>query len=809
MKHLERFIQDLRYSIRIFGRTPLFTFIAVASLALGIGANAAVFSLVQSIWFRALPYSSPDRLVRLDGIYPRAAVSYFRERARLIEVAAVSPPEQMNLSFGRAATRVAVSRVSTNFLSVLAVSVQRGRPFKAGEDSPGADGLALISDHLWKHRFGGDPAIIGRVISVDGHDREIVGVLPAWFGYPAASVQVWIPMRLDPTNFIEYWGNSFFPFIARLHRGVTYQAASQEVQSITQAFRKTFPYPMSRDWNAEPHVISLREDVVGNMKSRLLILFAAVGTVLLIVCANLAGLLLSRATTRRKEIALRASLGASRIRVVRQLLTESVALACIGGALGIGVSFVVLAGLRSILPASTPGLLEARIDWHAVLAVTALAGAAGVAFGLAPAISTSRADFTETIKTGAQRSTSLYWTRFRSALIGGEVALTFVLVVSAGLLLKTLHEMSNVDLGFNPDHVLTVRVSPNPQSCVQQVACVALYDRVLTRISELPGVQSAAIVNSAPLDGDLPSMPVDVEGHPRTADHPTPMVWAGAVSPFYLASLQIPLRSGRFFTMADSAASAEVAVVSASFAHRFWPNRAAIGQHVRMSGDGQWRTVVGVVGDVHQYSITHALPDWVAGAIYVPYAQFRQSDGQIPAAMTIIVKTPLSKSRIGRKMSAIATAEAPGVPLGSVESMVSDIRDSDASFRAVLYVFAGFAALSVLLSAMGVYGLMSYWVNQRSYEIALRVAIGASRTQIVAMVLRTGMRVSCWGLLSGVFVSFALTRFLANLLYGAGPTDPVTFTSVALLVLFTASVASGVPAWRASRIKPATALKAD
>ncbi len=806
---IERLVQDLRYAARIFRRTPIFTAVAVASLALGIGGNAAMFSLVNALLVRPLPYSAPERLVRITGIYPRAAVSFFQQRSRAMDVSAVSTGSEMNLTGQGMAIREFTSSASCNFLEVLRASVARGRGFERGEDARGRDTLALISDSLWKEKFGADPAIVGRIVTLNGINRQIIGVMPSSFSYPSARVQVWIPMRLDPSNFLGYWAGEFVPFIGRLRPGATLPQAQKEIRRLTSEFRKTFPYPMARDWNANSTVIPLQTDLVGDVRGKLVILLAAVGMVLLIACANVASLLLSRATTRRKEIALRASLGASRLRVIRQLLTESSGLALLGAALGLIIGLGALSIFKSVLPGSLPGLAQASIDWQVAGAVTALAFITGLAFGLAPALSASQFDLTEVIKTGAQRSSSGFWTRLRSALAIAEVALTLVLAVTAGLLLKSLYELSQSSPGFEPDHVLTIRISPNQQSCRQRSACIALYGRLVDQARRTSDVAAAAISNSVPLDGELPTLPLDLEGHPKTADHPAPMVWFGAVSSDYFRILRIPLVAGRYFTGADGANAARVAVISASTARRFWPRESAIGKHIKPAGSNEWRTVIGVVADTHQYTLSTALPGWIAGEIYLPYPQSEREDGQIPAAMTLLVKLRTDSARVRNELEQIAQNEDPNVPVGRVRLLEDIMTSSIADFRATMRVFLSFAAVAMLLAAIGIYGLMSHWVSQRTYEIGLRVAVGATRKRIATMIFAQAFRLSALGIVTGIIAALALTRFLASLLYGVGTTDVFTFVMVILLVICVALIAAALPAWRAARIDPARSLRAE
>ena len=806
---IERFLQDLRYAARIFRRTPIFNTVAVASLALGIGGNAAMFSLVNTLLVQPLPYSAPERLLRVTGIYPRAAVSFFQQRSRALDVAAVSSGSEMNLAGIGTAIRVVTSSASSNFLNVLGASVAKGRSFRPGEDLPGRDALVLISDSLWKEQFGRDPDIVGRVVKLNGVNRQIAGVMPAGFSYPSAKVQLWIPMRLDPSNFLEYWGPEFVPFIGRLRPHVTLPEAQSEVPRLTSEFRKTFPYPMARDWNADSTVIPLQRDIVGDVRGKLIILLAAVGIVLLIACTNVASLLLSRATTRRKEIALRSSLGASHLRVIRQLLTESAGLALLGAGFGLLIGQAALSIFKSVLPTSLPGLAQAAIDWQVAGAVTILALLTGLGFGLAPALSASQIDLAEVIKTGAQRSTAGFWIRVRSALVVAEIALTLVLAVTAGLLLKSLYALSHSSPGFDSNHVLTIRISPNQLSCVQRTACIALYDRLVGQAARISDVAAVSISNSVPLDGELPTLPIDVQGHPKTADHPAPVVWFGAVSPRYFQMLQIRLLAGRYFTRADNANAERVALLSASTARRFWPRESALGKHIKPAGSNQWRTVVGVVADTHQYTLSTAVPGWLAGEIYLPYPQSEREDGLIPAAMTLLVQPVVDSARLRNRLEQLARNEDPNVPVSHVRLLEEIMRTSIRDFRATMRVFLSFAAVAMLLAAIGIYGLMSYWVSQKTYEIGLRVAIGATRERIVSMIFAQAFRLSALGVLAGITTALGLTRFLASLLYGVAATDVSTFLIVTILVISVALIATAFPAWRAARIDPAQSLRAE
>jgi putative ABC transport system permease protein len=432
-----------------------------------------------------------------------------------------------------------------------------------------------------------------------------------------------------------------------------------------------------------------------------------------------------------------------------------------------------------------------------------------VAFGIAPAVSASQIDLAASIRTGSQRSTTVVWTRLRSCLIGAEVALTVLLVVSAGLLMRSLYTLSEVHTGFQPEHILTVRISPNQSSCTDRAACIAVYERVLGSARGIAGVEEAAVANTVPLDGEQPYLAVEIEGRPKSPDHPAPLLWSGAISPGYIHMMHIPLLTGREFTEADGPKAAGVLLITPSTARLLWPGENPIGRHIRRAGEAQWRTVVGVVGEVRQYSLAKDRPDWVPGAMYMPYAQSAREDGQIYAAMTLLVKGRADSGRLGHEIRSLAEQQDPNVPVSQVQALEEVISGSISDFRSTIQVFLSFAGAAMVLAAIGIYGLVSYWVSQRRFEIGVRVAMGAARRRIVSMVLAQGLRVALYGVGVGILAALAVTRFLASLLYGVGATDPLTFTAVSALVLGVAFTAAAFPAWKAARMDPVKSLRVD
>ncbi len=807
---IDDLLRDIRYALRVFRRNPAFASIAILSLALGIAGNTAIFSIIDTLLIKPLPFRAPDRLVRITQLYPKAILEYFQQHSKTVDIAFVSPGSEFNLTGVGPASRITGSEISANFFTVIGASVERGRTFESGEDRPGNDGVIILSHELWKAKFSGDPAVIGRTITLNGVDRRVVGVTPASFSFPSTTVQFWIPTRIDPRNTVEYWGGEFVPLIARLRPGVNMQQARVEIHSLAAGVWKLFPWPMPRHWNADSTVISLQSDLAGDTRTRLFILFGAVAAVLVIACANVASLLLARATARRKEVAMRAALGAGTARIVRQLLTESVVLALVAGLIGVVLGVISLSLFRAVVPAQIPGMAEVGLDWRVCLFAAALSVLTGLSFGIVPALNAGRLDLVEAVKSGSQRSASTTWIALRTWLIAGEIALTVVLVVGAGLLMKSLYDLTTVNPGFNSQRILTVKVSPNESFCAQRESCIAFYTRLIADARGLGGVVDAAIANTVPLDGQLPAIPADVEDHPRTAEFPSPMLWTGAVTPNYFRLMHIPLISGRMFTEADGPKASPVILISASTARRFWKGVNPIGKHIKKTGETNWRTVIGVVADVRQFDLANHSPGSISGAIYMPYAQAGiEANGQIPAVMDLLVKTTATAEQVPAELHRVAVSANPNIPVGRVTSLTDIVGNSISGFRSTIWVFLSFASAALLLAAIGLYGLMSYAVSQRTYEISLRMAIGASRRSVVGLILNQSLRITMVGIVAGIAAAFLLSRFLSGMLVGVTAADPLIFAGVIGLVFFVAVTASSVPAWRAARIDPIRTLGAE
>ena len=803
--------RDLRYAGRTLKRSPGFTALAILSLALGIGGNAAMFSIVNAVLLQPLPFKDPGRLVEAtsSGYYPPGGVADLQQQSRSMELAGYTPVE-LNLTGQGEPWRLRGSSTSANFFDVLGVNVAMGRGFRAGEDQAGRDNVVILSHALWQDRFGGDRSIIGHVIQLGGVDRQVVGVASRGFTYPDSATNFWIPLHLDPRDPTAYWLRTFMPVVGRLRRGATLNQAQHEIAALSRQMLPLFPSPMGRDWAASMTVVPLQQFLTNDLRTRLVVLQFAVGLVLLIACANVAGLLLARAASRQKEIALRVAVGASRGRIVRQLLTESVVLGAAGGLLGILLALAGGSFLATLLPPVPGGISAAKLDWHVLTFVGALSLVTGIIFGLVPAITASRQHLATAIKTGGQRAAGVAKVRLRSAFIVGEVALAVVLTIGAGLLIRSLWKLAQVNPGFQPQHVLTLRVSPDQSLCQARAACIALYSELLRRTREIPGVEDAAAANTLPLSHGIPASAVKVEGFPYVpAERGAPMFWAGAVTPDYFQLMGIHILQGRALNRGDGEKAEPVIVVSAATARRYWPGQNPIGKHVQLVWEDQWRTVVGVAGDVRQFDLTGGSPDYIRGAMYMPYTQTVDTDRQLPAVMTLIVRTTADPERVAGGIRQLVRDLNANVPVGAIRTMVSLVNESTQQSRSMMWLFVSFAGVALGLAAVGAYGVVSYSTAQRTFEIGVRVALGAGRRSIFQLVLGQSLRLVLAGLALGVAASLGLTRMLSAFLYGTATTDPMTLAGVCGMLVVVALVAGYVPARKAAGVDPLIALRAD
>ena len=804
---MQTFWQDLHYGLRMLAKNPGFAAIAILTLALGIGANTAIFSLVSGILLQPLPYSHSEQLVSVTGTYPKGGLAAMREQIRTMDVAAYAEGYEFNLTGLGEPIRLTGTPVSAELFSVLGAEPEIGRTFRSGEDVAGQNAFVILSHSLWQQQFAADPRVIGRVISLEGVPRQIVGVMPAHFRFPSLETEVWVPLNMDSRNTSSYWAGDYMPVIGRLRQGATMQQASAEIGLFQSRVRKLFPWTMPADWNPGVTVVSLRTGLVGDVRSRLLLLLAAVALVLLIACANVANLTLSRATIRAKEVAIRTSLGAARYRIVRQLLTESVLMSVAGGALGLVLAASGLSLLRSSMPAATPRLTDVSIDWRVLIFTAVLAILTGIVSGLAPAFQTSRTELTDSLKSGSRGSTYSSARRLRSILVVSELALAVLLVSAAGLLIRSLWALSHVDPGFRAENVLTARITPNESFCKDSGRCLSFYRNLLSQTRSLPAVSDTAIISTLPLGGRVHKRSVSVEGLPPSAGDIEPLLWMSAISPGYFNVMSIPVLRGREFTEADTSEGTNVVILSAQTARLFWPNEDAVGKHIRFVEQAEWRTVVGVVSDVRGYDLRENFPSFMKGAFYVPYGPGATlEDGSVPAAMTMVIRSPLG-AELERPLRGLVSSLNPQAPVTDVKPMSAILAGATSAPRSVTSLFATFAALALILGVVGIYGVIAFFVAQRTREIGIRMALGAQRRDILGMVVSEGLSLVLLGIVLGLASAFAFTRFLSTLLYGVSATDPLDFAAVAALFTVVSLAACYVPARRAMRVDPMVALR--
>jgi predicted permease len=792
--------QDLRYALRSLRRAPGFALVAILTLALGIGANTAVFSVVDAVVVRALPYPRADRLVALTG---STLAEFQRIRAlstSYLDVASYRAAS-INLSGDGDPERLDGAIVTPNVFRLLGVPAAHGRGFIGDESDVGRIRVVVLSDALWRRRFGGDPSIVGRSIMVEGAPYEVLGVMPPGFGFPTADIQLWIPINMPAAGSGMLWGNAGFKLVARLRDAVTPAQAEQELRATFAHIRLENPiWDPGPTYGTAATVQPLQANLVGSTRTMLILLLGVVGVVLLIACANVANLLLVRAAARQKEVAVRMALGGGRGRLVRQFLTESVVLAACGGALGLFVAWVGVRELLAALPPDVPRLARIGIDPRVLVFTSALVVMTGLLFGLLPALRASR-DVAPALRDSARSSTGGSQRRIASLLVAGEIAAAVLLVIGATLLIRSARALGRVDPGFRAQALVTARLTPPRNRYLDPTSPLPLYDGVIRKLASLPGVQSVAATDRLPLArGGVPGIALRVEGQAEDLGKPMPSIeHYQVVTPGYHRTMAIPLLAGRLFTGDDRAGAPPVVVVSQSFARQFWPNESAVGKRVGYPWPSDWMTIVGVVGDAQLDSLTGPS----RSTIYRPFAQ-------APALnMTLVVRTAMDPSVLAAELRRAVTAVDPTTPLSDVIAMQTIVDRSAARQHFTMLLLGLFATLALVLGSIGIYGVMSYSVAQRQREIGIRMALGAAPGDARAMILREACTIALAGIAVGIVVALTASRLLGGLLYGVRPTDPLTFALVPMLLAGAALVASYLPARRATSIDPTTALRAD
>jgi len=808
---METIIKDIRYAIRGLLQRPGFTAIALITLALGIGANTAIFSVVNAVLLRPLPFSDPEQLVIVweDAAFagfprntpaPANYADWKTQNQSFVDMAATAE-KSFNITGDGEPERVTAHAVTANFFPLFGVPPLLGRGFTPDEDRPGGNKVAVLSYSLWQTRYGGDRQIINHDILLNGEKFSVVGVMPSGFQFLDKEVRLWVPLALSAEELANRGGH-YLNIVARLKPGVGLSQAQADMNAVMRRIvndnpRETF------DGKLGAIVIPLRDQLVSDARGSLVVLLVAVAFVLLIACANVAGLLLARAVGRRREVALRMALGAGRARVIRQLLTESLLLSLVAGVLGTLLAYWSFSFLQGLVPAEMALSTSLTLDTRILVFTILVSIVTGIVFGLVPALQAARVDLNEALKQGGTRTTSSG--RLRSALIVLEVALSVVLLIGAGLLIQTLFQIFQQYSILKPEKVLTLRTELPRAKAKEPQQRNQFLQQVLERVEHLPGVESAGYTTSIPLswkggtNGFYPEgLKAPIPGMAYDANH-------RQVSANYLQTMNIPLRQGRYFDARDNAQAIPVAIVNETMARQYWPGENALGRRFKLGDpddkDAPWIQIVGVVGDIRQMG----LDEPVKAEMYFPYEQIKDQSWYTPRDLVIRTSSETS-SLVGAVRQVIREVD-PDQPVSNIATMSEVLSTEAAERRMGMIMLVGFAALALLLASLGIYGVLAYFVTQHTSEIGVRQALGATPRNILFLVLKKGMGLTLLGVVIGLAGSFALTRLMSSLLFGVKASDPLTFVTVPLVLGLVALFACLIPARRATRIDPLVALR--
>ena len=800
--------QDLHYALRRLLKNPGFTAVAVLTLALGIGANSAIFSVINAVLLRPLPYPESDRLVGVfhvwQGEHAVMSPSNFldvRQQAKTLEDAAAFDPTELTLTGAGNPVRLQGSEVSASFFNVLRVRPMLGRTFAPDENEPGKDKVAVLSYGLWQERFGGRPDIVGSSVSIDGTQRTIVGVMPRGFSYPAEQ-QLWIPIELtnDIKNARGAW---YLRAIARLRPGVSAEQSASEVASLAKPLEKLYP---RQNAGVGFTTVPLHEALVGDLRPALLILIGAVGFVLLIACANVANLLLARAVARETELAVRTAMGAGRWRLLQQLFTESIVLGIAGGLAGLLVAFWGADTLVALQPEGIPRLNDVSVDRTVVLFTLGVSLLTGVMFGAIPAFQMTRGSLAASLRdAGRGNLAGRGSARIRGSLAVAEMALAVMLLAGAGLLIRSFGRLQSVDPGFRPEETLSFELSLPRTVYKEDAQLLMFYERLLDRVRAMPGVRSTGAVMALPLTGFGFSISFKVQGRPDPAPGQHQDMHVRVATPDYFRTIGIPLRSGRVFSDSDTVTAPWVVVLSESAVRKHFPNEDPIGKRIELGwgkGPGTRRAggeVVGVVGDVKEVG----LDDEVQPEIYLPMRQWTVG------RMTFVARTDVPPLSLAEGVQQAVHEIDPNLPVSNIRTVEEVIAKSIAQPRFYMLLLGAFAFVALVLAAIGIFGVMSYTVSQRTREIGIRMALGARGGSVVSMVVGQAMLLAIAGLALGLVAAAALSQTMATLLFDLSPTDPITFGTVAAVLAVVAFLASYLPARRAASVDPMMALRAE
>ena len=804
---------DLRYAIRVLLKSPVFTLVAVVTLALGIGVNSAIFSVVNAIVLRPLPYADSEKLMVVWGNLHKTGLEEieisalefrdFREQCQAFEQIAAYSTDGFNLTGADQPERLRGAAISANLFSTLGLQPRLGRDFLADEDKAGNDDRVILSYALWQRRFGGDPAAVNKTIQLDGRTVTVVGVMAADVHFPDKDAELWIPLAFTPDLLEENnRGSHFLNVIARLKPSVTQAQAQADLDTVTARLAREHSSTYRGGFSTT--VRPLHEELVGNLRRAMLVLLGAVGLVLLIACANVAHLRLASATSRYREFAIRAALGASRARVVRQFLTESILLSLIGGAVGLGLAVWVVRALVFLMPKDTPRLQEIKLDYDVVLFTFGTSLLTGIIFGLAPAFQAARTNLNDVLKEAGRGGTDTSKRlTLRNLLVVSEFALSLVLLIGAGLMIKSLLRLQEVKPGFDSNKLLTMRIALPSPKYEKFDQSHAFFEQLFDRLQARPDVKSVGAINLLPFGGGGGDRSFSIEDQPAAPGQLRPDEQVRFVTPNYFSTMGIPLLSGRDFTRRDLPDTQPVAIVNNAFARKFWPNGNAMGKRISFSANNpKWYEIVGVVGNVKHRGLDIA----DSPEIYIPAFQPLFAGGNVPS-LYLAVRTVNDPAAVANTMRSEVAAIDRDQPVASLMTMDQRISDSVAPRRFNMFLLGLFATLALVLAAIGIYGIMAFSVVQRTHEIGVRMALGASTSDVLKLILRNGFKLALIGIVVGLLVAFAATRVLSTLLFGVSATDPTIFLIDALLLALVALAACLVPAMRATKIDPLISLR--
>lgn len=797
--------QDLQYGFRMMLKNPGLTIAAVLTLAIGIGANTVIFSGVNAILLRPLPYESPDRLVMIWEKRPKAnlqegKVSYpdfvdWKSQSQFTQEMAMFSAWGFTLTGLAQPEHLKGAIVSSDFFSLLRVEPALGRTFLPEDDVPGTQGKVVLSHTLWQRLFGSNPNVLGQTLTLSDRNYTVIGVMPADFEFvPLKDVTLWAPIAVVAGKEIlenrGYRVNN--QVIARLEDGATREQAQSDLVSIASRLEQQYS---NTNAGVSVAVVDLHEQIVGNVRTVLLIIFGAVTSVLLIACVNIANLLLARSSVRKTEIAIRLALGSGRPRIIRQLLTESMLLSLIGGALGLALAVVGTQLLVAITPESIPRAAETSVDWRVLVFTFGLSTLTGILFGLAPALQASKPDLNETLKSSTRTATANR-NRVRSFLVVSEVALALTLLIVAGLVIRSFIQLQHVEPGFNSKDVLTMQMALPQTRYANEQQQVSFFQQLLPRIEAIPGVESAGTVNSLPLTGQGVGISFQIAGAPPAAPGERQECQYRVASPKYFQTMSIPLLKGRHFSDSDNLDAPGVVVINQAMARRYFPNEDAIGKRLGFGGGPFWCEIIGVVGDVRHYKLaSEAQPEAYLSSFQDPWR-----------FATLVIRSSNDSNIVGRVREEILAVDKDQ-PVYNIRAMEDILSGSVAQPRFNLWLLGAFAGIAVLLAMVGIYGVMSYLVAQRTQEISVRLVLGANQKEILKMVVGEGMILTLVGVAVGLVTAFAITRAMSSLLYGVTATDPLTFVTVSLLMLVVAMVANIIPAIQATKVDLLSALR--